>query len=243
MIELNFISISEPIKSYANIIGPLLGGIIAASAGIYLSNYKEKRAAKDRQKVVAMALYEQMSSYFDLFGFLFENYNTTKFDQAYEKTKTQKEKFYSHPDDMSFEGPYAIKEFETLTMEQIYNLNLATKGKHATFIPEINPFSKFYEDIFKFDNIDQIRNIVEYYQYLIRADKYFKNFCNEDMEYPNDLDFRKFLDSIEIAHNIVRDEKILEYLDDVQSDKNNPILKMVHYYNFKDKYLKKITAK
>jgi hypothetical protein len=231
MFEVNVTAFANQTKNYGSIIGAILGGLIAAGAGIYLSNYRQKKDARARQIIVAKALYKQMRSYYDIFELLLENYNTTKFDEALQKTEYLQQRRLSRMEYEEEEGPNPIKKFELSTLEEIRNLDIATAGKHATFIPELCPFSVFYEDIFKLDDIREIENLMQFHRYLTIADRNFKNYCNEDMEFPNCYDLRRFLDAIENAYSLMNEEPILDYLQQKYRSERSLWIKVRFYIN------------
>jgi hypothetical protein len=201
MIENNATLTAEVAGSYANIIGPIIGGCIAAGAGLLVMLYKEKITERkenekliQHQKIVAKALYEEISAYQSFFNRILTDYSTSKFDEAF--------------NDIDHRG--TLQHFEISAFSAIVNYGIVTSGPLGSFILEKNPFSTFYEDIYKFDNFEAIRKIFQFYQYLQIADKYYRNYCDVDRRVPTDL--RRFLDSIEKANSFLDDEDLLTYL-------------------------------
>jgi len=201
MIACNTALIVEGTENYAGIIGPVIGGIIAAGAGLLVMLYKEKITERrenekliQHQKLVAKALYEDISNYRHFFNRILIDYSTTKFDEAFR--------------DIEHRG--VLQGFEISTFNAIVNYGIVTSGPMGSFIPEKNPFSTFYEDIYKFENIEAVQKILEFFRYLQIADKYWRNYCRVDQRVPTDL--RHFLESIEKANSFLDDQDLLTYL-------------------------------
>jgi hypothetical protein len=218
---MEFNSTINIVENNANIIGPIIGGLIAAGAGILVYEIQRTDSINERQRLVAKALYEEMVYYYDNFELLFEDCNTIKFDKAIQETEEQAKRkrrwrrgrsgFWDDNDD-TFE-PARIYEYEKSVLDQIKNLKIGTTGSYASFIPEKNPFTNFYDDIYNFDDIEEIRNLIQFYRYLMVADKYYRSYCcEEDEDSRNYFDLRRFLDEIENAYSLMRETTVLEYL-------------------------------
>jgi hypothetical protein len=195
MIEVNTTSIVNQITPFFSIIGPIIVVFITAVVGILATKYNNDRTIRKHQRVVARAFFEEISSYFDAFNLLLENYNTLQFDEAF--------------NDLDHEGH--ARDFLILALHQIVNLEIATTGPYATFLRERNAFTVFYEDIYKFNDIQTTRNLLQLNRYLVTADMHYHNYCHDQMHPVTD--FRAFLDTIENATNLIRDESILDDLE------------------------------
>lgn len=234
MFEINVTALADQTKDYASIIGAILGGFIAAGAGIYLSNYRERKAAKGRQIVVAKALYEQMTSYYDLFELLFEDCTSTKYDEAVKETEAIHKRIQSREEfDNRDQDP--IQKFYDTADKRITSLGIATSGKYATFLPELSPFSIFYEDIFKFDDIKEIQNLMQFYKFLAIADTAYKNYCDGAPEGYSTYSLREFLNALEDAYSLMREEPTLDYLKKKASVEKT-IWETIRSYNYKRKF-------
>jgi hypothetical protein len=193
MVAINVTYLFDQVLPYSSIIGPAIGGIIAAGAGILVAKYNIDRSIEERRRVVARAFYEEISIFLDRFECLFENYNTRTFDEA-----------SSNPDD-----PYFIV-FQNEVLHQIINLEIATYGPKGNFLQEKNPFNVFFEDIYKFNDIHTMRNVLQVYRFLATADKHYQNYCND----PNRpfTDLYKFLEITENAYAFINQEALQEDL-------------------------------
>jgi hypothetical protein len=210
MIEINATNLATQISPFSSIIGPIIGGCLASIAGLIVANYNFNRSIRERQKIAAKAFFEEISTYFDAFDLLLEDYNTTTFDEAFN----------------DLEDPRHIKQFQILAVDQIVNLEIATWGPYATFLPEKNSFTVFYEDIYKFDDIQITRNLIELKRSLVAADKHYQNYCHDERHPPTDL--YKFLETIEYAVNLISDGSMLDDLK-IKSRDEVSIMKKISF--------------
>jgi hypothetical protein len=208
MVDCNVTYIINPVTNYASIIGTIIGGSIAAVTGIILSIYINKKAIRERKRIVARAFYEEISSFHDAFELLLEDYNTKNFDEA----------FNNH------DNPRDLQQFQFFAVDQIVNLQIATWGPYASFLQEKNSFTVFLEDIYKFDDIYLTRNLLQLFRYLMIADKHYQNFSHDERHPPTDLG--KFLETIENVMALIEDEEILDNLL-LKSKKNIPLIKKI----------------
>ncbi|MFA4849459.1 MAG: hypothetical protein WC626_07000 [Methanoregula sp.] len=190
MIECNTTSFVGLTQDYSGIIGPIIGGCVAGAVGLLVSKYNYDRSANERKRIVARAFFEEISRYSDGINLFLEEYGTEDFDEAIDKSN--------------------IRDFIHLALKQIVDLGLATTGPYATFLQEKNSFTVFFEDIYKFEDVNTTLNLIELYRLLVTADKHYHNYCHDPRE--PITDFRKFLETIEDAVNLIHEESILNDL-------------------------------
>ena len=134
------------------IIGPAIGGIIAATAGLLFTLWKERRDKRNRQKIVARALNNELIRYKNFIDYFSDQTNITK--DNYSGHELEKTLFMV----TLLDNPFIKLDF----------------NNNSSLISNKSPFEIFFQDIYRFDNEDLIRELVDFYQAITAADQNLK---------------------------------------------------------------------
>lgn len=175
----------------SSIVGAIVGGIIAGGIGIISYEWNRWREREKRKKLVARAIYKEITKYNNYFSIFLSN--LSKISQNFR-------------DDTIYKSTY---------ITELTNIPIISSGPNASLLSETSPFILFFEDIFQFDNLENVYIIDDYIRSLQTADKYLKNLFGPHVI---NQDFINLKRNIEYCIQIISDSSVLDYLNEVSGD-------------------------